>query len=342
MRILILGGTAWLGQALATTALADGHEVTCVARERSGAVPVGARLIRADRDSPDAFDAIAGSWNIAIDVSRQPGQVRRAVQALSPRCDRFVFVSSTNVYADHRAQAQAEEAQLLPALDDEVMKSMDLYGPAKVACERHVLSGFGPERALIARVGLIGGPGDVFDRTGYWPMRFWRAGNMRRAVLVPDTPDLATQVIDVRDLARWLVEAAVRKVAGTFNVTGETITFADHIDTARSVAKHEGELVRVPSEWLLARGVAPWMGTKSLPLWNPMADYAGFSARDSGEAVRAGLVRRPLAQTLDDTLAWERARPLGASAPRTAGLSDSDEAALLEEFLAERGHRSSN
>src|SRR5215813_12520764 len=120
-----------------------------------------------------------------------------------------------------------------PAAAGEVMTSMETYGQAKVACEGHVLNAFGPDRALIARVGLIGGPGDTFDRTGYWPLRFRRPAAEDGSVLVPDVPGLATQVIDVRDLASWLVDAGERHLSGVFNVVGETIPLPAHLALAR-------------------------------------------------------------------------------------------------------------
>jgi 2'-hydroxyisoflavone reductase len=258
---------------------------------------------------------------------RQPGQVRRATAALAGRAGSFVFVSSTNVYADHATPGAGEDAALLPALAGEVMASMDTYGQAKVACEQHVLGGFGPDRSLIARVGLIGGPGDTFDRTGYWPVRFRRPAAGDGSVLVPDVPGLATQVIDVRDLAAWLVDAGEHRLSGVFNVVGETIPLPAHLALAREVAGHTGPVVAAGQDWLIARDVQPWMGERSLPLWLPMPEYAGFSSRDGSAAKAAGLTTRPLAETLADTLAWELGRNL--QRPRRAGLSDHDERGLL-------------
>lgn len=208
------------------------------------------------------------------------------------------------------------------------MESMESYGPAKVACERYVLDAFGATRSLIIRVGLIGGPGDEFDRTGYWPLRFARSAESARVVLVPDMPKLPTQVIDVRDLARWIIDCACSGAVGTFNATGETQSFEEHLETARLVAAHRGPVVSASSQWLLEQGVAPWMGRKSLPLWLPMSDYAGFSARDSGAAAKAGLRRRSLEATLRDTLEWELSRD-PSPAIRRAGLSDAEEESLL-------------
>ena len=329
MRLLVLGGTAWLGGHVTSTALESGHQVTCLARGSSARVPTGAVLVRADRTRPDAYDQVASrAWDVVVDVSRQPGQVRGAVAALADRAELFVFVSSGNVYADHSKLGQREEGALLPALDGEVMETMETYGQAKIACEQHVIRAFGPGRALIARVGLIGGPGDVFDRTGYWPLRFARPAAGDGAVLVPDAPDLATQVIDVRDLAAWLVDAGDRRVAGIVNASGETVLLPEHLDVARSVAGHTGPVVRADQQWLLSHGVQPWMGERSLPLWLADPGWLGFNASDSSRARHAGLITRPLDQTLHDTLAWELSREPGRV--RRAGLSDSDERALLQ------------
>ena len=334
MQVLVLGGTAWLGSHLARIAVQRGHDVTCLARATAGEAPAGADLVRADRTHDGAYDEVASQrWDVVVDVSRQPGQVRSAVEALRNNAARYVFVSSGNVYADHSIPGSTEDGALLPALDGDVMQSMDTYGEAKVACESYVLQGFGGDRSLVARVGLIGGPGDVFDRTGYWPLRFARPASPDGAVLVPDAAELPTQVIDVRDLAAWLVDSGCSGVSGIFNATGETFLLPDHLDTARRVAGHTGPVVAAEEQWLLDQGVQPWMGDRSLPLWLADRDWLGFNARDSTKARATGLTTRPLADTLADTLAWELAR--GPHVARRAGLSDDDERALLN-LLSDR------
>lgn len=331
MRILLLGGTSWLGGYVAAVALDRGHDVTCLARGESGSAPAGVAFVRSERDRPEAYDqVVASDWDVTIEVARQPGHVRRAVAALANRSRFFVFVSSGSVYADHSTPGQDERADLVAALKGDVMATMDTYGEAKVACEQYVLAGFGPDRCLIARVGLIGGPGDIFDRTGYWPMRFAQPTLSDGTVLVPDAPDLATQVIDVRDLAAWLVAGGCGGVTGIFNATGATHPLGPHLDTARSVAGHTGPVVAAGEDWLVAHDVQPWMGERSLPLWLPVPDYAGFSARDSSAARSAGLSTRPVKDTLRDALAWEIAA--GIERPRRAGLSREDERALIHEL----------
>jgi 2'-hydroxyisoflavone reductase len=146
---------------------------------------------------------------------------------------------------------------------------------------------------------------------------------------VPDAPGLATQLIDVRDLAAWLVEAAARQVSGTYNVAGPTLTLADHLQVARQVAGHAGPVVPVEEQWLTDNGVQPWMGERSLPLWLNDPDWLGFNARDTRAARAAGLSTRPLAETLADTLAWELTRDPGRA--RLAGLTAAEERELLNQ-----------
>jgi 2'-hydroxyisoflavone reductase len=334
MRILVLGGTAWLGGEIARSALAAGHDVTCLARGESGAVPSGALLVRADREQPGAYDGVAGQeWDLVADVSMQPGQVRSACAALAGRTRTYAFVSSGNVYADHGSPGADESAELLTAFEGDVMDGMETYGNAKVACEQAVLDAFGGDRALIARAGLIGGPGDVSGRTGYWPWRFARPSTDDATALVPDAAARPTQVIDVRDLAAWIVEAAGGATSGVFNATGDVVPLEEHLATARDVAGHTGQVALAAEEWLLAHEVSPYMGERSLPLWLPMPEYAGFSARDNSAARAAGLRSRPLKETLADTLAWELEH--GAGRKRRAGLADDDERSLISELAAE-------
>jgi nucleoside-diphosphate-sugar epimerase len=234
-------------------------------------------------------------------------------------------VSSASVYAEGQPEGADESAELLPAhdADDE---GWDTYGARKVACERLVLDAVG-DRALVARSGLIAGPGDHTDRTGYWPLRFAHPASPDGAVLVPDSP-LQTQVLDVRDLAQWLVRAGLARATGVVNASAPAIPLADHLAQARAVAGHTGPLVPVDQDWLVAHDVAPWSGDRSLPLWLPLPEYVGFMARSTTAAQALGLVARPLADTLADTLAWELAS--GPGRVRKAGLSPTDELELLD------------
>lgn len=323
-RFLVLGGTAWLGREVAEQALRAGHDVTVLARGESGPPPAGAHVVIADRSHPDAYDQAGGEWDVVVDVARQPTHVRGAVAALGPRTGTWVFVSSCSVYAGHDQPGADESAPLLePCEVDE--DGFETYGARKVACEQHVLAALS-DRALVARAGLIGGPGDVSDRTGYWPLRFAHPATTDGSVLVPDIP-LTTQLVDARDLAAWLVGAGAQGATGVVNASGPTVPLAEHLATARRVAGHDGDVVAVPPQWLEDHGVAPWSGERSLPLWLPLPEYAGFMARDTSAAEALGLLTRPLEDTLRDVLEWELRQ--GPGRLRRAGLSPGDERELL-------------
>lgn len=270
-------------------------------------------------------------WDAVLDVSRQPGQVRRAVRDL--RTARYyLFVSSGNAYASQGPLGQDEDAPLLPALESDVMETMEAYGQAKVACEQAVIAGFGHASCMIARVGLIGGPGDIFGRSGYWPLRFAYPSLADGTVLIPNALSLPTQVIDVRDLAAWLVHACEKQLSGVYNAMGETRSFEEHIAAARTAARHEGQVVIADEEWLHTRGVGEWAGPKSLPLWLSDPDWRGMSARSNKRAKESGLALRPLEETLSDTLRWEE--EAGIDRPRRAGLTREEEVELLAELVS--------
>lgn len=318
MRILVLGGTAWLGRAIAAAALAAGHEVVCLARGRSGSAAVGARLVVADRDRPGAYAAVEGArWDAVVDVARAPAHVRGAVAALE--ADRYVFVSTGNVYADPSIVHADEDAPLLDP-NGVPADGGEAYGMGKIACERAVQEAYG-DRSLIARAGLIGGPGDPSGRSGWWPWRF--AHPAADAVLVPDAEARPTELIDVRDLAAWLVAT---EATGVFNAVGPEVPLGEHLTVARRVAGFTGAAALAPEPWLLEQEVAEWAGPRSLPLWLADPGWQGFAARDGSRARAAGLTHRPLAETLRDVLAWEETQPVH---PHGAGLSDEDERALL-------------
>lgn len=322
-KLLILGGTAWLGGEVARQAVARGDEVVCLARGADGGVPDGASLIKADRGRPDAYAEVADTdWDVVLDVSRQPGQVRGAVRTLAARARHWVFVSTCSVYADHSRPGVDESDGLLPALAGDVA-TVEQYGEGKVACEQACREALG-DRVVLARVGLIGGEGDFSDRFGYWPGRFARSG----PVLAPAIDDEPTQTIDVRDLAAWLLLACDERLTGPYNVLGEQVRFGDLLSAAREVAGYDGEAIQADSDWLQAQGVEPWMGPRSLPLWLPGDDHAGFMSRSDARAVADGLVRRPVAETLAAALTEERARGLDRT-DRKAGLSPAEERDLL-------------
>ena len=316
----MLGGTAWLGRTVAREALARGHDVTCLARG-SAPPPEGVTFVVADRDADDGLAEVADTrWDAVVDVSRQPGQVRRAVRDLD--AGHRVFVSTGNVYAAFDTVEQGEDSPLRGPLDGDVMVDMETYGEAKVACEAAVRSG--GSTATVVRSGLIGGPGDWSGRTGYWPWRF--AHPVGDEVVVPDDLDFPCALVDVRDLATWLVLAAERRLDGVFNATGPTTTLGDVLATAAAVSGSTARVRPVSAERLRELGVQGWMGPASLPLWIDDPDWRGFATMDTTRARDAGLTTRSLDETLRDVLAFEETR----DEPRRAGLTDDEERRVLD------------
>jgi nucleoside-diphosphate-sugar epimerase len=319
--VLVLGGTAWLGREIASRAVGAGHTVTCLARGTSGTPAPGVTVVRADRDEPDAYaDVLGTDWDHVVDVSWQPGQVGSAVDALADRARLWTYVSSGSVY-DAPAEGDDEGAPVVPAWTERAA-TIEEYAGAKVRCEDLVRDAL-EDRALIARAGLLVGPGDGSDRFGYWVGRLALAGD--GPVLVPDVPGLPVQVLDARDLADWIVAAPELGATGVVDAVGPRLDFATLIDAAARIAGFTGRLVAADPAWLEAQGVRHWAGPRSLPLWLP-GDLVGMMARSGDRARAAGLTSRPLERVLVDTLVDERLRGLGRE--RRAGLQRDEELAL--------------
>ncbi|MBF4463328.1 oxidoreductase [Rathayibacter sp. VKM Ac-2878] len=324
MKILVLGGTAWLSHEIAKTLLARGHDVTCAARGSDA--PQGARVVNLNRDLDDALRPLTGQrWDAVVDVARQPGHVRRAVRDLASLVDRYLFVSTGNVYASQDEVGADESAPLNEPLLADTFSDPEEYGPAKVACENAVLATFGADRSLIARAGLIGGPGDHTQRTTYWPWRFAHPAR-EGSVLTPDAPDLPVAVIDVRDLAQWLVRCIERAASGVYNATGSAVALPEHLAAAHRAAHSSAVAVRAPEQWLQDHDVAEWGGPRSMPLWLMDRSWYGFNGRSNTRAVATGLSLRPLEETLRDGLSWRESAP---AEEMKAGLEDADEGSLL-------------
>lgn len=326
MRLLVLGGTVFLSKAVAACAYARGHHVTCVARGRSGGPPPGVELVQVDRAQRDGLVALRSvRYDAVVDVAAQPGWVAQALELFAGRVRHWTFVSTGAVYADQSTPGQrADQTPLRPAAEpgpDDVSS----YGPRKVACERAVQEACG-ERAAIVRPGLVVGPGDPVDRFGYWPLRMAIGGD----VLAPGSPDDPVQWLDVRDLAAWVVRLAEEGVGGGFDAAAPPLPrgeFLARIGAGVGRAAATSRLHWIEQDFLLAAGVQPWMGPRSLPLWVPLPDFAGCMTRDVRPGLAAGLVVRDLAETASDSLTW---RLTGPRAPLlAAGLSAAQERELL-------------
>ncbi len=330
MRILILGGTAWLGRAIAVIAVDRGHTVSCLARGSSGVPADATELIVADRAQPDAYAAVQNhEWDAVIEVSWQPSFVREALDALAGHAKHWTLISSTSVYASAELVGADESAEILAPHAQDRAEARD-YGNAKAASEQLARATAG-EKLLILRPGVIGGPGDTSGRSGAWVARAARA--VHDPMLVAEDGDQATQIVDVRDLAAFIVESAERGVRGTMNTVGPIVPLREWVALSRSVGGHTGEVVPVASAWLRAHGVEEFMGEDSLALWLADPLFAGFSARSGQAAELAGLRHRGREELLADVLSWERAQGLGRR--RGAGLSESRETELLSQHTSE-------
>lgn len=340
MKLLILGGTVYLGRHVVDAALGRGHQVALFNRGQSNPdLFPDLETVRGDR-ATDLGRLAGRRWDAVVDTSGYlPSVVRTAVETLGGSVGHYSFVSSISAYADNtRANMNEDDAlAALPPGEPEELTG-ERYGALKAACETVVRDALG-ERALIARAGLIFGPYDTTERSQYWPMRVARGGE----VLAPGRPERPLQLIDVRDLAGWLVRAAEARTAGTFNATGpeEPIPTRRYLETCREISNSDARFTWVEEEFLLAQPVGPY---SELPLWVPETFHA-FEDVDVSRALRAGLTFRPLGETLRDTLAWARTLPEGPRPPRVGvplppALSAEREREILERWHA-REHAAS-
>ncbi|NYE36542.1 nucleoside-diphosphate-sugar epimerase [Nocardioides cavernae] len=289
MRLLVLGGTRFLSRETAAQAVARGWDVTCACRGLSGTVPDGARHLHWDRADGVPPEVADGAWDAVVDVTRLPSQARSAVAALPDA--HWVFVSTISVYADSSSPATEPLAE---PIDEDVDLSVDpeAYGGMKVACERIVAAG--ATSSVVARPGLVVGPGDPTGRFSYWPQRLARGGE----VLAPGRPEDVVQVIDVRDLAAWLLDLADAQTTGAYDAVGRPVPFAELLaEVAAGVGADDPHLTWVDQDFLAEQGVEPWAGEGSLPLWLPRPEHDGMLAHDPGPAEAAGLRLRSIADT---------------------------------------------
>lgn len=326
MKLLILGGTIFLGRHIVEAARQRGHTVTLFNRgQRNADLFPQLEKLRGDRRAEGGLDALKGhTWDAVIDTCGYiPREVRASAQLLANATERYIFISTESVYANFQ-QAGIDESYATGTLADETVEEItgETYGPLKVLCEREAEAALAG-RALIIRPGLIVGPHDPTDRFTYWPTRIARGGE----VLAPQHAGYAVQFIDVRDLAAWTVNMVEAKQTGVFNADGPTLTLGEVLQTSQAQSGSEARLVWVTEEFLAQNNVAPW---SELPLWIPEsdADSAGFARISIEKARAAGLTHRPLADTVQDTLAWAATRP--AEHKWRAGLSAEREAELLK------------
>ena len=312
----MLGGTGWLGREIARRAVGEGAEVVCLARGESGSAPEGACHVRVDRMSPDAYNEVKGDWDEVIELAYEPTLVQPALDALASRAAHWTLISSVSVYTTNDEPHADESAPLVEPQD------LSEYPDAKVAAERSSAAALG-DRLLIARPGLIVGTGDPTDRFGYWPARFSRSG----PVLVPDAEGRFVQVIDVEDLATWILRAGQEQTTGAVNAVGEVHEMQNFFDAVTEVTGYTGELVTLADEDLVAQGVNYWAGPRSLPLWLPR-EATAFAQRSGAAYLSFGGTLSPLDETLSRVLEDEISR--GVSREPRSGLTAINEAAVLQ------------
>lgn len=330
MKLLILGGTLFLGRHVAEIALSRGHEVSLFNRgKRNPDLFPDAEHLVGDRNGD--LDALSGrSWDCVIDTCGYvPRIVALSADLLKGSADYYMFVSSVSVYSE-LSKEHVDETGAVGVLEDPTTEVIDgeTYGPLKALCEAAALSRF-EGRSSVVRPGLIVGPHDPSDRYTYWPVRFHRGGE----VLVPSDGSVPVQIIDVRDLAHWMVDLAEAKATGIFNAVGpaETLSFDEMISACVADGQSMPPLTRVKEDWLEANEVQAW---SDLPVWIPdTADVRGVSRIDGRRAIDAGLKLRPVAETAADTLSWALSRPIDYVLK--AGLPPVREAELLKLWHAE-------
>ena len=328
MRLLILGGTVFLGRALTDAAIARGHTVTHLHRGRSAASDDRVETLLRDREEVPFLRDIDPSrtWDAVVDTSGYlPQVVARSAEALRDRVGMYVFVSSISAYASFESEDFDEDAPLQADPDPlPSERTPELYGALKAACERVVSRAFGA-RALIVRPGLLVGPNDPTDRFTWWPWRIAKGGRF----VAPGRPERNIQFIDVRDVAEWTISMLESSTGGIFQVDGpaRALTMGEFIEACRAVGGSASTPEWVSDGALLAHEVRPWF---EMPLWIPEsnAEYRGFMSASIERALRHGLKIRALERTIADTLRWANERP--ASREWKAGLSPEREAALLD------------
>jgi 2'-hydroxyisoflavone reductase len=323
LKILILGGTGFIGPHMVREALRRGHEVELFNRGRTNnELFPDLRHYVGDRDNGLA-SLEGGQWDVVVDNSGYvPRHVEDSARLLAPVVSRYLYISTISVYGDYAEPVDEDSA--VATLEDETTEEVtgETYGPLKALCEERVLSEIGAERTTILRPTYICGPGDRTDRYTYWPVRTLRGGEM----LWPGTPDDDIQIIDVRDLANFTVDCLEQKISGTFNTCTPRGAFqmGELLDDCLAVTASDMHPNWVSTAFLNEQGV-------TLPIWeDPNGEMAALMRVDSSRAAAAGLKFRPTRETARDTVSWWKTLPAERTATLRAGLSAEREAELLD------------
>jgi 2'-hydroxyisoflavone reductase len=336
LRILILGGTRFIGLHMTALALERGHTVTFFNRGKTKTE----RFPDVERIKGDRNGEIDGlkdrDWDVAIDNSGYvPRHVKLSAELLAPRVKQYVFVSSISVYPDF--SVPRDESSPVGKLDDEAIEKVDgdTYGPLKALCEQAAERAM-PGRTTVIRPGLIVGPDDNTDRFTYWPARAARGGEF----IAPGAPKDAFQIIDARDLAAFTLDAVENNHIGVYNLVsnvngfrfGELTEACIASANRRARPEVKPRAVFLPAEFLEEQKVEPW---SEMPVWLPAkGDEAAFAGTSNKAALSKGLRITALKKTVDDTLAWHLSRPAGEREKLKAGIAPEKEAAVLATWKA--------
>lgn len=326
MRLLVLGGTEFVGRSVVEAAVGRGWEVTVLNRGNK-VVPEGVTAIAGDRTAPDGLDGLAGGeWDFVVDTwSRAPSVVRNSARALEGRASSYVYVSSRSAYAWPTPRGANEDAPVVEASSAD--EEYEDYARAKRGGELAAEEVFG-DRAVFVRAGLILGPYENIGRLPWWLTRIAKGG----PVLAPGPENLGIQFIDARDLAEWSLDAAERGLGGPYDMVSppEHATMGQILEECVRVTGSDAELRWTSPEPILAAGVQPWT---DLPIWVPPGeDHDSLHRSDVSKVLASGLHCRPVAETIEDTWTWLKS--IGGQAPQrpdrpTVGLDPAVEAKLL-------------
>ena len=344
LKVLMLGGTGFLGPAIVNAAVARGHEVTLFNRGRTdNDLFPDLEHITGDRDprKPEGYDALKGDreWDVVIDTANVHKGVEQGTALLKDRVKHYTYISTMSVYASNATPGVDESAETLrfsedqQAIADAINIPPDIrqwFGYTKAHGE-YALTDAMPDRGLIIRPGLIVGPRDFSGRFTYWPVRARRGGE----IVIPGPGDDNVQYVDVRDLGEWTIHAIEKNLTGPYNAIGpgEPITIKQLVQGCVDCTESDGTLVPIPSQTLTQTyGVQAWM---EMPVWvPPIGDYAGFGSRNFDKAIKAGLVHRSLKETVTATLDWFDTLDEQQQARFMQGLRPEREKNIIEQWRA--------
>lgn len=331
LKILVMGGTAFIGPAFAEMALARGHELTFFNRGRTNPqLFPGVEKIQGDRTIAEDVEQLRGrQWDVVLDNSCYfPRAVDMVVDIVKDSVKQYVVISTISVYAGYEESGMTEDSALA-TLEDPTVEEVtgETYGGLKVLCEQAAQNAL-PDRTTVIRPGLIVGPLDRSDRFTYWPVRVSRGGE----VLAPGAPDQGIQFIDARDLMSFTLKCIEERRFGVYQCTSQaqSVSTGALLAGCKQATQSDAEFTWVDAAFLEEHEVEGW---SEMPCWiAPEGEYAGFGSLDVARAIGAGLSFRPLANTIRDTLEWWAIQPENADGPRTelrAGIAPEKEAAVL-------------